>query len=128
MATVLIPMDITMMTQDQITGPVTREMRVKLGMTQKDFWAPAGVQQSVACRYETGDVAIPKSVRILLVAHYIAGLNIDASTKAGIAELAKLGAIQSSFKTASSEARRALRDLHSASKSIEQAQASLGKI
>ena len=38
------------LTEDQITGPVARKMRKFMGLTQKAFWNPVGVQQSVACR------------------------------------------------------------------------------
>ena len=88
-----LAMDI--LTEDQITGPVARKMRQDMGLTQKAFWNPVGVQQSVACRYELDAGAdIPQAVRILIVARYISGLRIAASTPNEVASLSKLGEAQ----------------------------------
>lgn len=116
------------MTEDQITGPVARDMRLKLGMTQKDFWAPVGVTQSVACRYETSDVAVPRPVRILLVAHYISGVKIDVSTKESVADLARLGEIQSKAIHVKTITKAASADISKAVKSLTDAQQALSNV
>ena len=114
-----------MITESEMTGPVARDLRMQLGMTQRDFWGPAGVTQSVACRYETGDVAIPRSARILLVAHYVAGVKIDAATSEGLEELSRLGSIQSKLSQAKTVAGSARSDLSKAIKSLEAARDAL---
>ena len=114
-------------TQDDITGPMARDLRKQRGMTQAQFWNPVGVQQSVACRYESG-ADMPDAVRILLVATYVGGLTINTSSSDGVADLARLGSIQSNFKAASAIARKATRDLDSAAKDIGEARAALQSI
>lgn len=86
----------TMTTEDQITGPIARKMREELGLTQKQFWEPVGVAQSVACRYETANVPVPRAVRILVVARYIGGLEIDASSEAGVRDLVRVAMLKHS--------------------------------
>lgn len=114
-----------MITESEITGPVAREMRVQLGMTQKEFWGPAGVSQSVACRYETCDVAIPRSARILLVARHVSGVKIDAATREGVEDLTRLGAIQAKHAQAKAVATSARSDIFKAIKSLETARDAL---
>lgn len=60
------------LTEKDINGPVAREMRKQRGMTQKEFWGPVGVQQSVAARYEAG-ATIPHAARLMIVAAYCGG-------------------------------------------------------
>ena len=83
------------LTEPDITGAVARELREKTGLSQRAFWEPLGVHQSSGCQYESSASAIPKPVRILLVARYVAGLDIDASTHQGVASLTNLAPIQS---------------------------------
>lgn len=114
-------------TESEMTGAVARQLREALGLSQKRFWSPVGVQQSVACRYELGgDVPLP--IRMLLVAVYVAGLRLDTKTTAGVESLIKLADIQSSFRDARSTAAAARADLEKAGKSIEKARDSLTKI
>lgn len=42
-----------------------RSLRVKLGLTQAEFWKPVGVTQSGGCRYENGR-RIPGTVQTLI--------------------------------------------------------------
>ena len=114
-------------TQDDITGPMARDLRKQRGMTQKQFWNPVGVQQSVGTRYEQG-APMPEPVRILLASVYVGGLTIDARTADGMADLARLSSLQSNFKAASALARKATRDLDSAAKDIGEARAALQSI
>ena len=83
------------LTESDIIGAVARELREKSGLPQTAFWKPLGVHQSSGCQYESGVTPIPKPVRILLVARYVAGLTIDAGTADGVAELCRLVSSQS---------------------------------
>lgn len=58
------------MKEQEMTGPKARELRIERDMTQKEFWGPVGVQQSVAARYEAGG-RVPRSVRILILTTYL---------------------------------------------------------
>lgn len=116
----LFAMDI--ITEDQITGPVARKMRQHIGLTQKAFWNPVGVQQSVACRYELDAGAdIPQAVRILIVARYISGLRIAASTPNEVAHLSKLGAAQAKQAGEKNAVRRARASIDKAVSSLTDA-------
>jgi predicted transcriptional regulator len=115
------------LTEKDITAEVARKLRENAGLTQRAFWEPLGVQQSVGCRYEK-DIEIPKSVRILLVARYVSGMTIDAATHDGVAELTKLGAIQSNIKEAKSIASAVRGDLVKASKKLQDAHDALASI
>lgn len=53
----------------EITGAVALTMREERGMTQKEFWGPVGVQQSVASRYERGG-NIPRAIRLMIASVY----------------------------------------------------------
>ena len=116
-----------MLTEKDVTGPIARQLRESAGLTQTAFWSRVGVTQSVGCRYEM-DVKLPRAVRILLVATYISGVKIDTGTKEGVAELARLGAIQSGHTKAKSVARDVGADLARASKSLQAAQDALQSI
>ena len=97
------------LTEPEITGAVARELREKAGLPQTTFWKPLGVHQSSGCKYESGVSLIPKPVRILLVARYVAGLTIDAGTEDGVAELCRLVSSQSKQADAKAIARAAQR-------------------
>ena len=116
-----------LLTEHDITGSAARTLREAAGLTQTAFWEPVGVKQSVGCRYES-DISIPHAVRILLVATYIGGIKINAGTGDGVAELVRIGAIQSNFKAASALARKATRDLDSAAKDIGEARSMLASV
>jgi len=115
-------------TEKTITGPIARQLREELGVTQAKFWNPVGVQQSVACRYEQNHAKLPRSIRILLVATHVSGLKIDTSTPEGVAELSRLAGMQASFKNATAHAASARTDLASAAKSITAAEKILAKV
>lgn len=115
------------LTEKDITGPRVRAMREAAGLSQTAFWAPLGVKQSVGCKYES-DTPIPHSVRILIVATYISGLKIDAKTGEGVAELKKLGSIQSAFQNASTTAAAVREQLEGAAHQIQKARSTLAKI
>lgn len=112
------------LTQKDITGAVARRLREEAGLSQAAFWKPLGVKQSVGCRYEAANT-IPQAVRILLVAHYVSGVKIDAATHEGVAELARLGAIQSTHNQAKVIAGTVRTDLAKAIKSLEVARDAL---
>lgn len=82
-------------TEQELDGPATKQLREAAGLTQRDFWTPFGVTQSGGSRYEQGQ-ALPKPLRILIYANYIAGIRLDASSAAGAAELARLAKLQAS--------------------------------
>lgn len=107
------------LTEKQVTADVARAMRESLGLSQSAFWEPLGVLQSVGCKYEQ-DVKIPRSVRILLVTTYGAGLKLDTATPEGVEAIEKLAALQN--------VGNASKALATASEHINKAQASLGRI
>ena len=115
------------LTEKDITGQVAKELRERAGLSQAAFWNPVGVQQSVACRYEQGG-RVPKSVRILIVARYVSGVVIDAATPSGVADLARLGEIQSKAIDAKTIARAAHADIGKAVKSLTDAQTALSNV
>jgi DNA-binding transcriptional regulator YiaG len=53
-----------------------RELRVRLGLTQSEFWAPAGVSQSGGSRYESGR-KLPASINTLLYLVHIEGIDLS---------------------------------------------------
>ena len=55
----------------------SKEMRLNLGLTQTDFWAPVGVSQSGGSRYESGR-KLPLSTSVLLELVHIQGIDIGA--------------------------------------------------
>ncbi len=57
-----------------------RELRIKLGLTQSEFWAPVGVSQSGGSRYESGR-KLPVSISTLLYLVHIE--HIDLATLNG---------------------------------------------
>lgn len=52
-----------------MTGTDVRNKRLKLDLSQDDFWGPLGLSQSAGSRYESGRT-IPDPVRNLLVIAY----------------------------------------------------------
>jgi transcriptional regulator with XRE-family HTH domain len=115
------------LTEKEITGALARQLREQAGLTQTAFWEPLGVKQSVGCRYEA-DIPIPQAVRILLVAHYVSGIKIDAGTREGVAELSRLGAIQSKHAHARALTSGVRTDLTRAMKSLKTAHDALDSI
>lgn len=112
------------LTEKDITGAIARKLREEEGLTQTAFWEPLGVKQSVGCRYES-DIPIPQAVRILLVAHYVSGVKIDAATPEGVAELSRLGSIQSKQNNAKAIVAHARADMTKAIKNLEVARDAL---
>lgn len=82
-------------TESDVTGDVAKGLRKAAGLTQVAFWGSVGVTQTAGCKYEAG-YAVPRPVRILVFAAYVAGLRIDASTAEGAERLARLGRLQAS--------------------------------
>jgi len=82
-------------TEADITGAVAKRLREQAGLTQNRFWEPLGITQSGGCRYEAGQ-PIPKPIRILVFANYVAALRIDPSTPEGAAALMRLARLQAS--------------------------------
>lgn len=82
-------------TEKELDGPAAKQLREAAGLTQKDFWTQFGVTQSGGSRYEQGQ-QIPKPLRILIFASYVAGVRLDASSATGAAELARLAKLQAS--------------------------------
>jgi transcriptional regulator with XRE-family HTH domain len=58
---------------ERITNP--REIRLRLGLNQQQFWSRIGVTQSGGSRYESGR-AMPKPVRELLRLVHIEGIEL----------------------------------------------------
>lgn len=106
------------LTEKDITGPVARRIREMLELSQAAFWNPIGVHQSTACKYEAQQAKIPRSVRILVVATYVAAMKIDTTTGDGVAALERLGTIQAKDRDMKKSAARAIRALDSAAAEI----------
>lgn len=83
-------------TEKEVTGAAAKALREQYGLTQKAFWTPMGITQAGGCRYENGQAPVPRPIRILVFANYVAGLKVDASTEAGVASLMRLAKIQAS--------------------------------
>ena len=117
-------------TEREITGALAVKIRKDLGMTQRQFWHPLGVSQSVASSYETerNGVEIPQSVRTLLVVVYVAKLSIDASSEEGVEELTRLAKTQSKFKLAKAMAKEIIKDLDASATGINMARTALESI
>jgi transcriptional regulator with XRE-family HTH domain len=86
---------VDILTENDITGSAAKGLRERAGMRQKAFWASLGLTQSGGSRYEQGQT-IPRSIRILMFAMYVAGVNVDATTEEGAAELIRLAKLQAS--------------------------------
>lgn len=114
-------------TEKDIDGAAAKELRERLGLTQAAFWEPVGVKQSVGCRHEKG-VPILQSVRILIVARYICGLHIDASSIDSIEDLKELAEVQKKTLQAKSIARAIQSDIHKAVKSLSAAHDTLSNV
>jgi len=56
--------------------PNPREIRLKLGMNQQEFWTKVGVTQSGGSRYESGRT-IPRPVRELLRLVHVEKIDIE---------------------------------------------------
>lgn len=112
------------LTEKDISGPVVRTLRERLGLTQTVFWSRLGVRQPSGARYEA-DTPIPQAVRILIVANYVSGLHIDAASHDGVAELSRLGTIQAGFKQARHAASAARIKLDAAAHKLKQASEAL---
>jgi hypothetical protein len=89
-------------TESDISGVAAKALREQVGLTQRAFWEPLGITQSGGCRYEAGH-PVPRPIRILVFANYVAGLRIDASTAEGAANLMRLGRLQASEVAAEAE-------------------------
>lgn len=113
------------MTEHEITGAMARALRESTGLAQAAFWEPLGVSQSVGCRYEQQNVPIPRPVRILLVTHYVSGVKIDTASPEGVAELSRLGSIQSRGAQAKQIAGTVRTDIAKAIKRLEDARQAL---
>lgn len=116
------------LTEKDITGPVARGIREGLTLSQSAFWNPIGVHQSTGCKYEDQQAKIPKSVRILVVANYVAGVKIDTTTGEGVESLARLGTIQAKDRDLKKSAARAMRALDSAAAEIAGARETIQSI
>jgi transcriptional regulator with XRE-family HTH domain len=81
------------LTEKDIDGTCARELRVRLGLTQPEFWGAVGLTQSGGCRYEKGG-SIPRPYRILIFLVHVAGLNIDVSTREGAGATKALAELQ----------------------------------
>jgi len=90
-------------TEKEITGEVARALREQSGLTQKAFWTAMGITQSGGSRYEQVQF-IPRPVRILIYTMYVAGIRVDASSKAGTEHLVKLARLQASEASESKQA------------------------
>lgn len=68
------------------TGEKAKALRLKLGLTQMEFWGRVRVTQSGGCRYESGR-DMPKPVSLLL--HLVYGT--EAQAHAALGDLRSVG-------------------------------------
>lgn len=83
------------LTESDITSDVALRLRENAKESQITFWARVGVTQSTGCRYESG-APIPKPVRMLMYAVYVAGMMIDSTTAESASKVKLLGSLQTS--------------------------------
>ncbi|WP_374419359.1 transcriptional regulator [Chromobacterium sp.] len=69
--------------------PQPREIRLKLGLNQQEFWGRVGVTQSGGSRYESGR-NMPKAVRELVRLVYIEQIDLATVTRYEIEMIALL--------------------------------------
>lgn len=82
-----------------------REIRLKSGLNQLEFWSAVGVTQSGGSRYENGR-NIPKPVRQLLNLVYVLKLDLEKVSPDAIAVAQYLKEVRpASFSQLKSEAR-----------------------
>ena len=115
------------MTEQEVTNESVKALRKSLGMGQAEFWGPIGVKQAAASGYEN-ETAIPKPVRILVVARYVCGIHIDAGTADGVEATKQLGNVQQKKIKAKAIAGEVKHDLAKAAKSIQTAHDALSSI
>jgi len=82
-------------TEKDITGEVAKALREQAGLTQKAFWNALGITQAGGSRYEQAKL-IPRPLRILIYTLYVAGVRVDATSKAGAEHLVNLAKLQAS--------------------------------
>ena len=58
------------MTIKSMKGEDVTALRKRLKMTQREFWKRIGMTQSAGSRYEVGNIAIPKTLRMLITLAY----------------------------------------------------------
>lgn len=63
--------------ETDITGPVARQLRMELGMSQPKFWGPLGVKKSASIDYEHEKRPMPFQVRRLVFLHHVVGVPFD---------------------------------------------------
>lgn len=78
-------------TEADITAEALKELRKQSGEIQRSFWARVGVTQAGGSRYESGQIPLPKPLRLLVFANYVAGLDLDSSTEEGGAKVIAMG-------------------------------------
>lgn len=72
---------------DQVTGALAKSLRIKAGLTQKQFWDEFDASKCRASYYENGKQEINKPIRQLIYLKYGCGIPVFASHS----ELTKLG-------------------------------------
>lgn len=67
-------------TENDITPEAAKWLRDLAGLNQADFWRSVASNPASGCRYEQGD-EIPRPLKRLIFATYVADLPTDASDK-----------------------------------------------
>lgn len=80
-----------MKSHDHMQNP--REVRLRLGLNQQEFWGRIGVTQSGGSRYESGR-RMPKPVRELLRLVHVEQVDIRKLSRSDVAVLSYLKASQ----------------------------------
>lgn len=87
-------------TEEDINGASALWLRERAGQNQTQFWERVGMTQGAGCRYERGLSQIPKPVRRLVFATYVAGVDLDTSTAEGGEKVMRLAKLQASENAA----------------------------
>ena len=108
----------------QLTGPSIRDMRLKAGKTQKEFWGPIGVSKGRASTYECGKHAIDGTVQHLVYLHHVCGFPLGLPHESMMLAGAAVKSISSGFgalKQATAIAEAAIDNLKSAQACMKEA-------
>lgn len=66
--------------ETDVTGPALRELRIKQGKTQKEFWGEVLVTPSTGAYYESNRSPLTPLTRRICYLHFVLGVGIMTTT------------------------------------------------
>lgn len=66
--------------ETDVTGPALRELRIKQGKTQKEFWGEVLVAPSTGAYYESNRSPLTPLTRRICYLHFVLGIGIMTTT------------------------------------------------